>query len=142
MFLFAIKMISYTLRSGNGWLIPTPWVLYPLQLSITILESKTSGKFRVFRSTCYQKEKSLVLWRKFRWDSGKEPVEKTWPFQGKDFKEFGKEFSKSGKATSYENLGTLFRSLGQYDEAREYQEKALAIRIEICDREKQQATKT
>ena len=32
------------------------------------------------------------------------------------------------------NPGTLFRSLGQYEKAREYQEKALAIRIEIGDR--------
>ncbi|CAH3165114.1 unnamed protein product [Pocillopora meandrina] len=36
-------------------------------------------------------------------------------------------------STIYGNLGTLFRSLGHYDKAREYQEKALAIRIEIGD---------
>ena len=29
----------------------------------------------------------------------------------------------------------MFQSLGQYDKAREYQEKALAIRIEIGDRD-------
>ena len=46
-----------------------------------------------------------------------------------------KEFSNSRKATSYGNLGTLFRSLGLCDKAREYQEKALAIRIEIGDRD-------
>ena len=46
-----------------------------------------------------------------------------------------KEFSNSRKATSYGNLGTLFRSLGQYSKAQECQEKALAIRIEIGDRD-------
>ena len=42
---------------------------------------------------------------------------------------------RDGEATSYGNLGTLFRSLGHYDKAREYQEKALAIRIEIGGRD-------
>ncbi|PFX16949.1 Tetratricopeptide repeat protein 28 [Stylophora pistillata] len=55
---------------------------------------------------------------------------------------------RNGEATSYGNLGTLFHSLGtsygnlgalfqslrQYDKAREYQEKALAIKIETGDR--------
>ena len=35
----------------------------------------------------------------------------------------------------YENLGTVFKSLGQYDEAKEYLEKALAIRTQIGGKE-------
>ena len=36
-----------------------------------------------------------------------------------------------GVATCYGNLGTVFQSLGEYVKAKEYQEKALAINIEI-----------
>ena len=50
-------------------------------------------------------------------------------------KKFYNYRSQSAATASYGNLGTLFRSLGQYDKAREYQEKALAIRIEIGDRD-------
>ena len=39
------------------------------------------------------------------------------------------------KLQATENLlGTLFQSLGQYNEAREYLEKAIAIKIETADR--------
>ena len=49
---------------------------YPL-----LLESETCRKFWVIRSTWHQKEKSLVLWRKFRWDSRKESVKKSLTIQ-------------------------------------------------------------
>ena len=39
------------------------------------------------------------------------------------------------QARCYQNLGTLFQSIGQYDKAREYQKKALAISITIGDRD-------
>ena len=41
---------------------------------------------------------------------------------------------KEGEAADYGNLGTVFQSLGQYDKAKEYLEKALAIRIQIGDK--------
>ena len=41
---------------------------------------------------------------------------------------------RDGEATSYGNLENLLQLLGQYEKAREYQEKALAIRIEIGSR--------
>ena len=48
-----------------------------------------------------------------------------------------------GEAKSYGNLGTVFQSLGQYDRAREYQEKALAIKTEVGVRDGEAtATKT
>lgn len=40
-----------------------------------------------------------------------------------------------GKVSSYGNLGTVFISLGEYDKAKEYLEKALAIRIKIGDKQ-------
>ena len=43
-------------------------------------------------------------------------------------------FNRNGEASIYGNLGNLFQLLGQYDKARECQEKALAISIEIGDR--------
>ena len=43
--------------------------------------------------------------------------------------------TKRGEASSYGNLGTVFQSLGQYDRAIEYLKKALAIRIQIGDKE-------
>ena len=39
------------------------------------------------------------------------------------------------KQQDYGNLGTVFQSLGEYDKAREYLEKALAIIVEIGDKE-------
>lgn len=42
---------------------------------------------------------------------------------------------RAGEATCYGNLGTVSRSLGQCVIAKEYFEKALAIRIEIGDKE-------
>ena len=36
---------------------------------------------------------------------------------------------------SYNNLGTLFPFLGEYGKAKEYVEKALAIKIQIGDKE-------
>ena len=42
--------------------------------------------------------------------------------------------TRKGEA-DYGNLGTVFQSVGEYDKAREYHEKALAIRVEIGDKE-------
>ena len=39
-----------------------------------------------------------------------------------------------GEGTTYGNLGNVFYSLGEYQNAKEYHEKALAIAIEIGDR--------
>ena len=61
-----------------------------------LLESETSGKFRVIRGTWHQKEKSPVLWRKFRWNSGK--------------KNLWKNFAYSGKRL-YKNLMRIFKFL-------------------------------
>ena len=41
---------------------------------------------------------------------------------------------RAGEAADYGNLGIVFRSLGDYNKAKEYLERALAIRIEIGDR--------
>ena len=41
---------------------------------------------------------------------------------------------RKGEAADYGNLGTLFHSLGEYEKAKEYTEKALAIRKQIGDR--------
>ena len=40
-----------------------------------------------------------------------------------------------GEVSSYENLGTVFISLGEYDKAKEYLEKALAIKTRIVDKQ-------
>ena len=45
-----------------------------------------------------------------------------------------------GQALCYAKLGVMFQSLGQYNKAREYQEKALAITIEIGDKYGEAAT--
>lgn len=44
-----------------------------------------------------------------------------------------------GEVSSYENLGTVFISLGEYDKAKEYLEKALAIKIRIVDKQGEEA---
>ena len=50
---------------------------------------------------------------------------------------------KEGEASSNENLGTVFLSLGKYDKAKEYLEKALAIKKEMMTKgEKPTRTKT
>ena len=40
-----------------------------------------------------------------------------------------------GEVSSYENLGTVFISLGEYNKAKEYLEKALAIKTRIVDKQ-------
>ena len=40
-----------------------------------------------------------------------------------------------GEVSSYENLETVFISLGEYDKAKEYLEKALAIKTRIVDKQ-------
>ena len=42
-----------------------------------------------------------------------------------------------GEGTLYGNLGVLFRSLGEYQKAKEYHEKALAIATQIGDRKEE-----
>jgi len=42
---------------------------------------------------------------------------------------------KEGEASSNGNLGTVFLSLGKYDKAKEYLEKALAIKKEMVTKE-------
>ena len=50
---------------------------------------------------------------------------------------------KDGEASLYGNLGTVFQSLGQYDKAKEYLEKALAIKYKlVTKREKPPRTET
>ena len=41
---------------------------------------------------------------------------------------------KKGEASSYGNLGTEFEFLGQYDKAKEYLEKGLAVTMQIGDK--------
>ena len=43
--------------------------------------------------------------------------------------------TKTEKPARYGNLGTVFISLGQYDKAKEHLEKALAVQIEIGNKE-------
>ena len=47
---------------------------------------------------------------------------------------------RNEEATTYGNLGNVFQSLGQYDKAREYLEKALAMETEIGDRDGEATT--
>ncbi|KAK2568800.1 hypothetical protein P5673_006826 [Acropora cervicornis] len=50
---------------------------------------------------------------------------------------------KEGEASSNGNLGTVFLSLGKYDKAKEYLEKALAIKKEMVTKgEKPTCTET
>ena len=42
---------------------------------------------------------------------------------------------KKGEASSLGNLGAVFISLSQYDKAKEYLEKALAVQIQTGDKE-------
>ena len=44
---------------------------------------------------------------------------------------------RNGEGSCYDHLGTVFHSLGQYDKAKEYLQKALAIRTAIGDRKRE-----
>ena len=46
-----------------------------------------------------------------------------------------KACNKAKAALSYGNLGIVFESLNEYNKAKELHEKALAIRMEIGDRD-------
>ena len=49
---------------------------------------------------------------------------------------------KNGEASSYGNLGTVFKSLGEYEKAKEHLEKALAIKIQIGDKNGEATART
>ncbi|XP_066015313.1 tetratricopeptide repeat protein 28-like [Pocillopora verrucosa] len=60
--------------------------------------------------------------------------------EGTTYGNLGKVFhsletgDRGGEGTTYGNLGSVFNSIGEYQNAKEYHEKALAIAIEIGDR--------